>query len=736
MTTAASRRLRSTVTRLPHGESSGFVGRATAAMTGAGEGTAEAECPICLAPLQRSEAGFTCSHCQSRLHWRCCEAWWQREQQQRSVVSSARRPDVCVCPVCAHPERRLPYSTCHCGKSLIARGEHNAPVAASRSCGQVCGGGACGHGGCTRECHSGPCDPCPGTVTVSCVCGRQKTALRCGEYQAGVRSGRAPWLRCRHPCNALLPCGHRCRRVCHARQPLDDENDIAEACLPCEETVTATCVEHGKRWALRCGSIDDPQRFWCGRDLQRRCRCGAALVARHCTDLADSGDQPATAPPPPFCGRICDRRLSCGRHRCVRQCCDDALHACPEVCGKPRRLGTPDACAHVCAVRCHSGACPPCQWQSSEPLSCACGKTRIPPPVHCGTPLPHCPEPCTRPRACPHPCSLGRCHPGSCPRCPVLVVRECLGGHERRWVACGAKLFACYRPCGRLLSCGRHRCAQPCHALESGHCGEAHSCDREEVAGEQHQPEEEEKQRQTAEKTDSGAGVVGEITAGDAESQTALSTVVTASAEVVPEEKYSPFLMSIADEYPETLAAVEPLLVTAALAQRRRDWMCTLPPCSSRLRAAVHELAALHYRLRSESVGRGADRHVIVTHLPQQSRLPPQPLSAAWARQRAAQQQHAQSASRRQLVVSAVAAQKVDPDVPIVESLATARETNHKLRRLWHRALQPHAGYFEVIACTLSGGEIVQFSTPERCHAALLTLHMQAHRGVQVSRPP
>eukprot|EP00166_Cyanidium_caldarium_P001411 ctg_1726.g530 len=356
MTTAASRRLRSTVTRLPHGESSGFVGRATAAMTGAGEGTAEAECPICLAPLQRSEAGFTCSHCQSRLHWRCCEAWWQREQQQRSVVSSARRPDVCVCPVCAHPERRLPYSTCHCGKSLIARGEHNAPVAASRSCGQVCGGGACGHGGCTRECHSGPCDPCPGTVTVSCVCGRQKTALRCGEYQAGVRSGRAPWLRCRHPCNALLPCGHRCRRVCHARQPLDDENDIAEACLPCEETVTATCVEHGKRWALRCGSIDDPQRFWCGRDLQRRCRCGAALVARHCTDLADSGDQPATAPPPPFCGRICDRRLSCGRHRCVRQCCDDALHACPEVCGKPRRLGTPDACAHVCAVRCHSGA--------------------------------------------------------------------------------------------------------------------------------------------------------------------------------------------------------------------------------------------------------------------------------------------------------------------------------------------------------------------------------------------
>ena len=322
----------------------------------------------------------------------------------------------------------------------------------------------------------------------------------------------------------------------------------------------------------------------------------------------------------------------------------------------------------------------------------------------------------------------------------MLVVRECLGGHERRWVACGAKPFACYRPCGRLLPCERHRCAQPCHAVESGHCGEAHSCDREEAAaaaGEQHQSEEEEREeeRQSVDRTDSGAGVVGEIATGDAESQTTLSIVVAASAEVVLEEKYSPFLMSIADEYPETLAAVEPLLVTAARAQRRRDWMCTLPPCSSRLRAAVHELATLHYRLRSESVGRGADRHVIVTHLPQQSRLPSQPLSAAWARQRAAQQQHAQNASRRQLVVSAAAAEKLDPDASIVESLATARETNHKLRRLWRRALQPHAGYFEVIACTLSGGEIVQFSTPERCHAALLTLHMQAHRGVRVSRP-
>ena len=55
----------------------------------------------------------------------------------------------------------------------------------------------------------------------------------------------------------------------------------------------------------------------------------------------------------------------------------------------------------------------------------------------------------------------------ACPPCRVPVRVACLGGHAmREWPCCDAPAaFACDSPCGRMLPCGRHACAQPCHAL-------------------------------------------------------------------------------------------------------------------------------------------------------------------------------------------------------------------------------------------------------------------------------
>lgn len=61
----------------------------------------------------------------------------------------------------------------------------------------------------------------------------------------------------------------------------------------------------------------------------------------------------------------------------------------------------------------------------------------------------------------------------ACPPCRVPVRVACLGGHTKReWPCCDAPAaFACDSPCGRMLPCGRHACAKPCHALAENPIG-------------------------------------------------------------------------------------------------------------------------------------------------------------------------------------------------------------------------------------------------------------------------
>lgn len=66
--------------------------------------------------------------------------------------------------------------------------------------------------------------------------------------------------------------------------------------------------------------------------------------------------------------------------------------------------------------------------------------------------------------------AAAKARPGAitaCPPCHVPVRVACLGGHAMcEWPCCDAPAaFACDSPCGRMLPCGRHACAKPCHAL-------------------------------------------------------------------------------------------------------------------------------------------------------------------------------------------------------------------------------------------------------------------------------
>lgn len=103
---------------------------------------------------------------------------------------------------------------------------------------------------------------------------------------------------------------------------------------------------------------------------------------------------------------------------------------------------------------------------------CFCGSTPDPKPPRLATPH-SCANPCSRPRACGHPCSL-TCHPGPCPPCQVTTQMPCYCSKQvlsfrcshlalgRSGVPALAEL-SCGQTCGRILGCGNHTCADPCH---------------------------------------------------------------------------------------------------------------------------------------------------------------------------------------------------------------------------------------------------------------------------------
>ncbi|GJY11920.1 NF-X1-type zinc finger protein NFXL1 [Tanacetum coccineum] len=170
------------------------------------------------------------------------------------------------------------------------------------------------------------------------------------------------------------------------------------------------------------------------------------------------------------CDKPCGRKKNCGRHRCSDKCCplsnskNSAAtqgwdpHLCSKPCEKKLRCGQ-----HDCETLCHSGHCPPCQETIFTDLTCACGRSLIPPPLTCGTPPPSCQYPCSVPQPCGHPSSHS-CHFGDCPPCSVPIPKECIGGHVvLRNIPCGSKDIRCNKLCGKTRQCGMHTCLRTCH---------------------------------------------------------------------------------------------------------------------------------------------------------------------------------------------------------------------------------------------------------------------------------
>ncbi|XP_043545901.1 transcriptional repressor NF-X1 isoform X1 [Chiloscyllium plagiosum] len=140
-------------------------------------------------------------------------------------------------------------------------------------------------------------------------------------------------------------------------------------------------------------------------------------------------------------------------------------HSCGELCGKKR---SGNDCPHSCNILCHPGPCPSCPAFVTK--TCECGRTSQ--SVRCGQPgTINCSNVCDNLLTCgKHTCAQV-CHAGKCQPCQLTVQQGCYCGVTFREVLCGTDkeaydgtgYFTCQKQCDRKLDCGNHTCLQLCH---------------------------------------------------------------------------------------------------------------------------------------------------------------------------------------------------------------------------------------------------------------------------------
>ncbi|KAM1938352.1 hypothetical protein FF1_015962 [Malus domestica] len=413
-----------------------------------------------------------------------CGKQLEREVPGKGVSKDDLCPHVCVlqchpgpCPPC---KAFAPPRLCPCGKKMITtRCSDRTSVL---TCGQHCNKLLdCWRHRCERTCHVGPCDPCQVLVDASCFCRKKVEVVLCGDMTVkGEVKAEDGVFSCSSTCGKMLSCGnHSCSEVCHPG-PCGDCNlmpskiktchcgktslqEERQSCLDPIPTCSQLCGKSLPCGMHQCQEVchtgDCPP---CLVEVTQKCRCGSTSRAVECFKTTMENEKFT-------CDKPCGQKKNCGRHRCSERCCplsnsNNALsgdwdpHFCSMPCGKKLRCGQ-----HSCESLCHSGHCPPCLDTIFTDLTCACGRTSIPPPLPCGTPPLSCQLPCSLPQPCGH-TSSHSCHFGDCPPCSVPVAKECIGGHVvLRNIPCGSRDIKCNKLCGKTRQCGMHACGRTCH---------------------------------------------------------------------------------------------------------------------------------------------------------------------------------------------------------------------------------------------------------------------------------
>ncbi|MED6167441.1 NF-X1-type zinc finger protein nfxl1 [Stylosanthes scabra] len=374
--------------------------------------------------------------------------------EREVVFNGGSKEDLCphVCVLQCHPgpcppcKAFAPPRLCPCEKKTITTrcSDRQSVLTCGQRCEKLL---ECGRHRCERICHVGACDPCEVLINASCFCNKKVEVLPCGDMtMKGEFTAKAGVFSCSSNCGRKLSCGnHTCSEICHpgscgecdllprrvktcccGKTKLDEER---KTCLDPIPTCSQVCAKSLPCGIHHCKEVchvgDCPP---CLVLVSQKCRCGSTSRTVECYRTTDNEKF--------TCEKPCGRKKNCGRHRCSERCCPLSNpnnnfsgewdpHFCSMPCEKKLRCGQ-----HACESLCHSGHCPPCLETIFTDLTCACGRTSIPPPLPCGTPPPSCQLPCSVPQPCGHVASHS-CHFGDCPPCSVPVAKELCKAYQR-----------------------------------------------------------------------------------------------------------------------------------------------------------------------------------------------------------------------------------------------------------------------------------------------------------------
>ncbi|OSX63454.1 hypothetical protein POSPLADRAFT_1139991 [Postia placenta MAD-698-R-SB12] len=412
------------------------------------------DCIICFAPIRPAQPTWSCSPaspvlfpssddsdneraratdtaqcCWTTFHLKCIKQWAVKSVKDIVEAWRARGEDRVGdwrCPGCQSKRTAVPSSYwCFCGSMPEPKPSR---LATPHSCANPCSRPrACGHS-CPLACHPGPCPPCQVTTELPCHCGKETLSFKCAKLAPSrAQNSAAAELSCGSACGRQLSCGnHRCEDVCHPGP-----------CPPCKVRETGRC--------------------YCGKE-ERELGCGIG-EEKECSVLEDGEHQQWTGRF--VCEAVCGRPFDCGIHTCSKPCHPPS--STPAVCPRSPSLVTHCPCGKHAL---NASSAP--YFQPRSVL------TR----TSCADPIPTCKSICMKPlEGCSHACAV-RCHTGPCPPCTIALVRPCRCGATTRDVPCtedqargrgaaGVEEILCERRCNALRACGRHQCKRMCCPLAS-----------------------------------------------------------------------------------------------------------------------------------------------------------------------------------------------------------------------------------------------------------------------------
>ncbi|CAG9824500.1 unnamed protein product [Phaedon cochleariae] len=283
---------------------------------------------------------------------------------------------------------------------------------------------------------------------------------------------------CDRMCEAMLNCGHICKRLCHFEDKEHQRFKCNKRCerLLCENT------EHKckKRCSEICGPCNYPvERILdCGHTVSIHCyidpavyKCTALVEAKlpcdHVNQKRCHKDAETVR-----CSHPCDTRVEPCGHACMKACHigDDPDHLkykCKKSCEKPMKGCTMTGVeGHLCRKLCFE-ECYFCEIGILKKRSKCSHAFEV--PCHVNVDDIPCAKPCQRELPCGHKCKRKCDEP--CGNCMEKVSKEVPDCKHNIEIACFQEPDRkyCEKKCQRLLSCG-HPCRYTCKEVCTKDC--------------------------------------------------------------------------------------------------------------------------------------------------------------------------------------------------------------------------------------------------------------------------